>query len=492
MASKKTKSTKVPVNTVEVVEVPKEKPSCNICTEQFNKVANTKITCPYCSEVACRRCIQTYITGSTNDPHCMHCKKLWEREFLDDNLTMTYRLNEYKKHRENVLLDREVALLPSTQYRAEQMREAEKLEADLLPPFTAQLQELYKKQHDLQAEIDTVNRLRMDSIYQIRQLRSGAAKKEREAVAFIRKCPDGACRGFLSSAWKCGLCSKWACHECHEIKGDTRDAAHECTPENIATAKLLTKDTKPCPGCGVQITKIEGCDQMWCPQCHTAFSWKSGRKEVGAIHNPHFYEWQRRISPGGVAPRVAGDMPCGGIPPYHTLRLNLRTSSMVTADMDSILSFHRIITHIQHVDMPRYHNVFNPADNEDLRIQYLLGTITSEYMKSEIQKREKRREKERAIRRALEVLVQVGTDIIQRILDEQQVAKKVLIAKEIDSLRIYVNELLVKIHDRLKLSVHQYSKTWNTEWPFSAASKKEAARKEASRIATQATNLEPV
>ena len=165
---------------------------------------------------------------------------------------------------------------------------------------------------------------------------------------------------------------------------------------------------------------------------------------------------------------------------------------MVTNDMDSVLSFHRIITHIQHVDMPRYHNVFNPADNEDLRIQYLLGTITSEYMKSEIQKREKRREKERAIRRALEVLVQVGTDIIQRIIDEPDLPKKVLISKEIDSLRIYVNELLVKIHDRLKLSVHQYSKTWNTEWPFSAASKKEAAKRAASRLATQTTTLEPV
>ena len=481
MSSKKITPKKAPTNTLIVPEVPKEKPACSICTEQFNKVANTKISCPYCPEVACRRCIQTYITGSTNDPHCMYCKKLWEREFLDDNLTMTYRVNEYKKHRENVLLDREIALMPATQYRAEQIREADKLETDLLPPFTTRLQELYKKQAELQVEVDAVNKLRMDSVYQIRQLRSGTVKKEREAVAFIRKCPDGECRGFLSSAWKCGLCSKWACPECHEIKGDARDSAHECKPENIATAKLLTKDSKPCPGCAVQITKLEGCDQMWCPQCHTAFSWKSGRKEVGAVHNPHFYEWQRRNN-GGVAPRVAGDTPCGGIPAYHTVRNNLRSIAMDAKDSESILSFHRIITHIQHVDMPRYHNVFNPTDNEDLRIQYLLGSITSEYMKSEIQKREKRREKERAIRRALEVLVQVGTDIIQRILAESDLPKKVQIIEEIESLRVYINELLAKVHDRLKLSVHQYTTTWNTTWPFSATAKKEAAKRDAQRI----------
>ena len=462
MSSKKVSSkatTRAPPNTfVAPIEV---KPTCNICTEQFNKVANTKIDCPFCNESACRRCIQTYITGSTNDPHCMHCKKLWEREFIDDNLTMTYRTNEYKKHREAVLLEREIALMPATQFRAEQIREAEKLEQDLLPPFNARLQELWKKQVELQVEIDTVNKLRMDSIYQIRLLRSGTAKKEKEAVAFIRKCPDGECRGFLSTAWKCGLCSKWACPECHEIKGDTREAPHECKPENIATAKLLAKDCRPCPGCAVQITKIEGCDQMWCPQCHTAFSWRTGRKEVGIVHNPHFYEWQRRNN-NGVAPRVAGDVQCGGIPPYHTLRSNIRGDVMNLQDVDRTLSFHRIITHVQHVDIPRYHNVFNPTDNEDLRIQYLLKNITSDFMKHEIQKREKRREKERAIRRALEVLVQVGTDIIQRIIAATNLNNKLSIIEEIDPLRLYINELLARVHERLKLSVHQYSPTWGS------------------------------
>ena len=130
-----------------------------------------------------------------------------------------------------------------------------------------------------------------------------------KTVSNGRKCPDENCRGFLSTQWKCGLCEKWACPECHVIKGDTRDADHTCDPDTLATAQLLSKDTKPCPKCSTPIHKIEGCDQMWCTQCHTGFSWKRGTIE-NRVHNPHYYEWQR-LNGGGRAPRNVGDFECG-------------------------------------------------------------------------------------------------------------------------------------------------------------------------------------
>jgi hypothetical protein len=237
----------------------------------------------------------------------------------------------------------------------------------------------------------------------------------------------------------------------------------------VATAKLLAKDSRPCPGCGTVITKIEGCDQMWCPQCHTAFSWKTGQKETGVVHNPHFYEWQRKQN-GGIAPRVLGDVACGGIPHYHDVREKCR--GMHNSDINSLLRFHRQLQHVNHVDLPRYHNVFNEADNQDLRIDYLLGKNDYNVLKVEIQKREKKREKERAIRRAQEVLVQAGTDILRRIMSETDLSKKQSTMDEIDALRIYVNELLSKIHDRLKLSVPQYKSDWEIHHPFSSTAKK--------------------
>lgn len=474
-AAAATAPTNTLVDTASVSTSHDDKPKCIICDEAYNRVANTEVSCCFCHVSSCRRCIQTYITSTTNDPHCMHCKKGWEREFIDDHLTATYRMGDYKNHRENILLDREIALMPATQFRAEQIKEAERLEGEMIPPFDKQLKQLYEESSAISKKINAVYALRSDAQYQIRLLRTGQGKKDKTEVNFVRKCPDGECRGFLSTAWKCGLCSKWACPECHEVKGLARDAPHECKPENVATAKLLAKDTKPCPGCAVMICKIEGCDQMWCPQCHIAFSWRTGQKEVGVVHNPHFYEWQRRQN-GGVAPRVAGDVPCGGIPAYHAVNTAVRT--MKRTDVDLILNFHRIIQHINHVEVPRFHNVFNEADNEELRIQYLLGNITADNLKVEIQKREKKREKERAQRRAYEVLVQGGTDVLNRIMAEVDIDKKRQILDEIDALRIYVNELLAKINERLKLSVPQYTSTWGTSYPFGTTAKKEQKKKE--------------
>ena len=468
------------VNTI-VSTAPKEevktdtRPTCGICIEPYNKVQNTEVVCCFCNKSACRRCIQTFLTTSTNDPHCMHCNKLWEREFIDDNLTMTYRMNDYKKHRENILLDREVALMPATQHRAEQIRDADRMEKEILPPFDAKLKELYAASAEITKKVNEVYRLRSDAQYQIRLLRTGQGEKAKTEVSFVRKCPDGDCRGFLSTAWKCGLCSKWACPECHEIKGTDRDAAHECKPENVATAKLLAKDSRPCPGCGVVISKIEGCDQMWCPQCHTAFSWRTGQKETGVVHNPHFYEWQRKQN-GGVAPRVLGDVACGGIPHYTEVRTRL--TGLMPSEMNAVLNFHRVVQHVQHVDLARYHNVFNENDNQDMRIQYLLGNMNLDVLKVTIQQREKKREKERAIRRALEVLVQAGTDLIRRMMAETDVTKKRAIMEEVDALRLYVNELLTKVHDRLKLSVALYKSDWSSWYPFSPSTKKAEKLKE--------------
>ena len=473
----------VPENTIVTTtdtKVDAKKPTCAICIEPYNKVANTEVSCSYCEKSACRRCIQTFLTTSTNDPHCMHCSKAWDRDFIDDNLTMTYRMNDYKKHRENILLDREIALMPATQYRAEQIRSADKMEKEIIPPFDAQLKFLYDESGKIQKEINRIYNLKNDAQYQIRLLRTGQGEKQKHEVTFVRKCPDGDCRGFLSTAWKCGLCSKWACPDCHEIKGLDRDSPHECKPENVATAKLLAKDSRPCPGCGIVITKIEGCDQMWCPSCHTAFSWRTGQKETGVVHNPHFYDWQRKQN-GGVAPRVLGDVACGGIPAYHDLRARL--VGLVPKEQEVLYNFHRIIQHVQHVELNRYHNVFNEADNQDMRIQYLLGAMTSDTLKITIQQREKKREKERAIRRALEVLVQAGVDLLRRVMAETDMEKKRGIMDEIDALRIYVNELLAKVHQRLKLSVPQYTSNWGTSYPFSPTAKKAEKLKEQQKAA---------
>jgi hypothetical protein len=96
VAATTTAPTNTLVDTASVSTSHEDKPKCIICDEAYNKVANTEVSCCYCHVSSCRRCIQTYLTSTTNDPHCMHCKKGWEREFIDDNLTATYRMGDYR------------------------------------------------------------------------------------------------------------------------------------------------------------------------------------------------------------------------------------------------------------------------------------------------------------------------------------------------------------------------------------------------------------
>jgi hypothetical protein len=170
-----------------------------------------------------------------------------------------------------------------------------------------------------------------------------------ERAHFVRKCPMEDCRGFLSSAWKCGLCQTHVCSKCHEpklegegtvedVQEDTKEVTegikqentedtkqeeeetagirprgHVCDPNNVETANLLKKDSKPCPKCACIIFKISGCDQMFCTQCHTAFSWKTGAIETKVIHNPHYYQYLRDQSANGEIPRNPLDNPCADI-----------------------------------------------------------------------------------------------------------------------------------------------------------------------------------
>lgn len=165
----------------------------------------------------------------------------------------------------------------------------------------------------------------------------------RRVVEIMRGCPADGCRGFLNSKWVCGVCDTAVCRHCHEIVDLEEEAVpgqcwlrdacstqegvpmpkslqdvepptgrlwHRCSLPAVETARLLVKETKPCPTCRALISKVDGCDQMWCTQCQTAFSWITGQKEEGRIHNPHYYEWLRRTA--GAVPREVGDVPGAG------------------------------------------------------------------------------------------------------------------------------------------------------------------------------------
>lgn len=379
-------------------------------------------------------CTKTYLTTTTQDPHCLNCKKAWKRDFLNDTLSKNFVAGKYKTHRENVLWEREKALLPETipyverylqvqsfnkkikEMNVEVKNMKESLE-DIPMIYEGDIEhrvEIYKTRNIINNNIDQVQRdinLLKYHLLLLTQEKDHQPAKQR----FVRACPADGCRGFLSSQWKCGLCDVRVCAKCHEIKGSDDDCEHECKEENVATAELLKKDTKPCPKCAALIFKIDGCSQMWCVQCHTTFDWRTGQIETDKIHNPHYYEYLRSTN-GGVAPREIGDVPCGGLPDIYHMRMFLQGKTDAHA-IDQILSVFLVYHHVQQVELPlNQTNVI--TDNRELRIKYLANEIDEIMLKRLLRRKEKINDRKKEVYLVLELFLQIIVDITQRLLAE--------------------------------------------------------------------------
>jgi len=393
----------------------------------------------------------------------MSCRKGWPREILVSNFTQKFVSKTYKTRRENLLFEREKSMMPATQPYVELTLQIKGLTKEIAL-LKVEIEKAHEKAQNIRGrsldkfgENAAVKRHKMFTDHLkvaaelsldlqhsewcqsqlIYKLHGGLVDTERRQ--FVRACPFGDCRGFLSTAWKCGVCENWTCPECHEVKGSERDGPHVCNPENVATAKLLAQDSRNCPKCAVAIFKINGCDQMYCTQCHTAFSWRTGRIESGVIHNPHYYEYMRAH---GTLPRNAGDVPCGGFPPIHTVRQFLHRTPVPISQY--IHAAHRAHAHCQWVLAGRY-IVDNRNDNRDLRINYMTGDIDEDIFKKKIQQREKARQRKTDILQVLQMFMAVLVDLFQAFEQNHDVNTLV---DSLDQLRTHVNTTLTTVSKR--------------------------------------------
>ena len=405
---------------------------CSICCETYNKSTHYKVTCLFCDHSCCRSCIHRYLLDTSNDPHCMNCKNVWNREFIDSACTKTFRNKDLKTHRENILLERQKCLMPETQVYVQQEK---------------QVRELNNTAATLTEQIHNLQELRQNTYTAIHLIQNGNDLPETtERRKFMRKCPVENCKGFLSSQWKCEVCDNKICKDCNEIREDGDE--HECKPENVKTVELLNKDTKPCPSCGTLIFKISGCSQMWCPSCHSAFNWKTGQIETGIIHNPHYYEFQRQNG-GNRAGRVLGDIPCGGFPNTHEMSMKFNPTRernrRVVSELEFILmKYHQVVGHISGYELRwNYRRVDEPPDHRKLRVKYMMNELEEIEFKTIIQKEEKAFEKKRDIANVLRMFTDTAGDLYRQFVNEDQP-----ILDDIKTLVKYCNTCFEKIHKR--------------------------------------------
>lgn len=540
----------------------KIKAECGICADVYNRSNRREIKCLFCNYSGCRSCYEQYLLQS-NENICMNCKAVWNREFLDNNFTKVFMKGKYKKMREDVLMEKQKALLQATLPIAEIRYNAK----NRLSVVSNRKTELYEQLRKLNGEL---NELDSESYRLKNQLYSTKAD-DTQKRQFIKKCPNTECRGFLSTRWKCGLCNVNVCPECHEIKNEVTEEnpeEHTCKPENVETAKLLSKDCKNCPKCGTYIYKIDGCfgkdteiplwngsikkvqdiivgdeligdegtkrivletfngydqlyevqqeigenyivnskhtlvlqdlfenkrieiktedymlnknnfrlkgikivhnnkfhynikiikkdfgkyygflldnnnkfllkegtlasncDQMYCLQCHTAFSWKTGTIETGRIHNPHYYEWLRK---NGKQNRELMDIPCGGVPHVYNFRIHIEphifykehneytilpspTQKLMQRNyLPSLYNTIRLITHIQDATLRDFQNNIERLRGKelDLRCLYLMNEIDENEWKTILQQNEYKLEYQTDLSQLYQMFSTVSSDII--------------------------------------------------------------------------------
>lgn len=417
--------------------------SCEVCCDKFNLKQNTPVNCPTCDLKSCRKCSETYLLSIFEEPHCMGCKTQWDRLFIDSWCTQVFRNGAYRRHREEVLFEREKALFPETQLYVErilkQRRLAEEIESTRSEMFrlwrvhgithmTHQLLRwtLYveNKYPDVRVVLE-----RLENLYaQIDQLR---VAEDADAVRkFVRKCPTQDCRGFLNEQYHCSLCEKNYCEKCNESTGE----GHVCDPDVVKTISLINRDSKPCPKCGVVIHKLEGCSQMWCPSCHTAFNWRTGIVELGRIHNPHYLEFRRK---GGTVSREHSDIPCGGLPSFAELR-SVNAPDELTIFRLELDSIERDIRWVYD----------RPETTDHARRMYLMKELTTDAFKREIQKIDKKNQKNKELHYLYQMVLDTCADFLRQYMIERNLAQAV---DSINGVVEYSNRVLRdSIHRRYK------------------------------------------
>ena len=429
---------------------------------------------------------------------------------MNNNFSLLFRGTTLRKHRRKVLVSREKSLLPSMQVYVEakiKYNEALKLKKELTTKMELTNSEYKAREEQLtvarkaflastvlrdSAELKERVRLQYTTLFTkymkfkkevYRPASKLLAKTRRDVIRlnnlyllgddsaiatrreFLMRCPAEDCRGFISSSYVGGICSKKSCSDCLEVL----ETAHACKPESIESAKAIKKETRACPKCAARIFKIDGCDQMWCTMdgCNTAFSWNSGQIVSGRIHNPHYYEMLRTQ---GAPPREIGDIPCGGLPNlgqfiYRVVSIDTLTSKEKTL----LIEITRNLTEFEDI-LHHFPSTMGALANKNINVRYLMKEIDEDQWQRELEFNENRFIRKREIGQILQTLVTICAEIMTNVyehLDEEYGYLWVRdnAFKNLNMVREYANNAFLSIGNTMKFAVPTISENWRWNTP---------------------------
>ena len=469
--------------------------TCPICIAKYNKSTCAKIVCA-CDSECCRTCAQTYLLSTIQEPHCMQCRNKWSLEFVKQNLGASFVNGALKEHQTKIITEKSLAkreeLMPKAiEYKNDQ-NDKKKI-AEIKEKMAVLKQQLNEYQDQIN-EIENAKRIRNgeEPYYRAGFFRrnhhllrndigGGAApepkpKPEPEPKQkFIMPCQNANCNGMLNNKYCCELCDKKTCSKCLEVESED----HKCNPDSVESAKLLRNSTKPCPKCGTRISKIDGCDQMWCVECKTAFSWNKGTIETTYIHNPHYFEYMRKnnieVARNPYDTRIDN----------HVIRCETRRDRALrflnrfqTETKRKISEFIRYVNHIQASTIADLNTSIETKTNnvQPIEIRYLIGELTKEELSEKLMANHKYILKDQAFKDIYSAIVMMGDQLCDGIDSETTEFEYREILSRIMRFTAYFNMELIKalmLHDSKRIIEMYKNDTKDMDFIVSYKSKRE-------------------
>ena len=452
--------------------------SCSICCSVM--ASSAVLTCIRCEYKSCKECLSKWMETKAGCPN-PDCALPFTRELLTEQMPKLVPSFTLKEKAD--LFEAEKALLPDTLQYVESYREYKKLKEEEKDLFDRKKQindelltinqkvnhikrlDYYAKESDFEGlermlKFVPEQHHHYDRYHDDEEDRNGDDKIKRarkDPLMVLCPCPLDTCKGFVTykqgqdeAIAKCPVCDTQVCIECLckiplQKEGDaSHHAKHQCLPDDLASAKMIKKGSKPCPKCGTRISKVDGCDQMWCVACRTPFSWNTGKVETGPIHNPEYFRMRRELREKGLLQddqdlppaREEGVIPCpenqvfledpGRNMRYNGLLYRLEQNYgshfvhglvELTNEYSKAQSFCLGITRFMY-HFGLYTRIqTNPErpDNKDLRMKYINGEITEKEFQSKIMQRQKRVQNLSDVKDVHDLFWETGNVLLQRL-----------------------------------------------------------------------------
>ena len=395
---------------------------CVVCVIKYDKSNN--FHCFGCKFDCCITCMKTYIVNQSTEPCCMSCRVVVPYDQFIESFDKNWRLTTYKKYRETILLEKEQSLMQVSVQKLVKKRE---------------LVVLKNKYQELSRQMTEIN----DEMYNIKNfISNNKIKGLKTNFQYTHIFIDKSCNGFLNEKFQCDLCEIHVCNQCFIEKKQ----GHECDPELVETCKLIKSEAKPCPNCSEYISKINGCDQMFCTLCGTAFSWTTGTIERGTIHNPHAHAFFQN-NPDALNNYVNNNNnQCRrDIPDYSQMSSAKKkiTDQSILKKIDDLYRYTAEFRQYSRNDYVDYINNVND-ENEDLRFKFLEKDIDENKFKSSLFARNKKRN----LRKAVYGIVIPTSEIIENYLwTIIDITKKLNRSEEINKEVLKILNIIYELHN---------------------------------------------